>query len=160
MAKKQPNQKKTASNSNNLMLLDILVAFIFLGLSVILFFMSYMAFCFFILGMLPTIVAILTDKGRGKYAAKTIIGFNFMGVLPTIFNVISSKNHEFTAKEAVTDIYVWLFCYGIASLGWIFVWLMPQITLMILTARADAKIRKIQTIQEDLVEEWSGIKGG
>ena len=51
--------------------------------------------------------------------------------------------------------------YGAACLGWLAIWLTPQITSVIFNVRADIRVKKLEISQKKLVEEWGEqVKAG
>ena len=44
--------------------------------------------------------------------------------------------------------------------GWLAVFIVPQISFLFLTIKADFTVRKLQGLQRQLIEEWGeGVKG-
>ncbi len=115
---------------------------------------SIYALVFLILSMMPAVVASVIDRGHGKCASKTIGAFNFMGVLPFLFELWKGKESVGAVQNLITDPYVWLLCYGAAAFGWMMVWIMPQFIAFIFTARAQIKISSLKEDQQKLVDEW------
>ncbi len=115
---------------------------------------SKYAFMFFIFGMLPAIIASLSDKSQNRYASSTIIAFNLVGVLPFIFRIFGGENIDLAAHSLVSNIKTWGLIYSTTAIGWVMLWFMPILSSRIFYARAQLKIRKIEKQQRDLVEEW------
>ena len=115
---------------------------------------SYYAFAFFALGMLPAIVAIVVDRGAGRFASKTVFACNFVGILPFLFDIGLAYERSIAAKQLMVDPFTWLVMYGFAAIGWILIWILPQITLIIYTIRADVNAKKLHKDQESLLDEW------
>lgn len=115
---------------------------------------SYYAFAFFALGMLPAIVAIIIDKGTGRFASKTVSACNFIGILPYLFDVGMTYERSLASKHLMSVPTTWLIIYGSAAVGWVLIWIMPQITLVFFTVRADMKRRKLMEEQTKMLDEW------
>lgn len=115
------------------------------------------ALIFFIVSMLPSIVAILLDKGEGKFASKTITVCNFIGVLPYLFNIaypIEPAVMGAIAKQLIYNIKTWILIYGFALTGWAIVWLLPNITQVIFVIRTELKHNRLEDKQQELIDEW------
>lgn len=120
---------------------------------------SYYAFAFFALGMLPATVAIIIDRSTGRFASKTVTACNFVGILPFLFDIGMTYERSLAAKQLMIDPFTWLVVYGFAMIGWMLIWVVPQITLLIFTIRADVKMKKLKAEQEEMLDEWGeGLK--
>lgn len=115
---------------------------------------SYYAFTFFVLGMLPAITAMMIDRGVGRFASKTVTACNFVGILPYLFEIAASYEASISAKDLMANPETWLFIYGFAAIGWILIWMLPQLTVIFFTVRADIKTDKLQREQASLLAEW------
>ena len=62
--------------------------FVILVVSSLLLVISHYAIVFLLLGMSPAIVARIADKRIGNCASRTIGAFNFMGMLPFLFELV------------------------------------------------------------------------
>lgn len=112
------------------------------------------AFIFVLFGMLPTIVAMTIDRRVTRSASNTIGAFNLMGVMPYLIQLWNSSDVSQEAQHILTDVYVWFYIYSAAALGWIMIWIMPQIWANIVISRAHNKVAQLEQAQEKLVEEW------
>lgn len=115
---------------------------------------SYYAFAFFALGMLPGVMATVFDRGSGRFASKTVLAFNFTGLFPFLFDIAQSPDKSYAAQQRMVDLWVWLFVYGTASMGWVMIWIVPQITVLVLAFRAEFKIKNFKARQKELTTEW------
>lgn len=115
---------------------------------------SYYAFAFFALGMLPAIVAIIVDRGAGRFASKTVSACNFVGILPFLFDIGMTYEQSLATKQLMAEPITWLVIYGFAMVGWMMIWVLPQVTLIIFTMRADVKTKNLQKEQDELLDEW------
>jgi len=153
MSKDQAKPGKSSASKffNNLIIVIIILTIlssllIFLGLSYV---MAVIA-----IGMMPSIVANLIEHRKRRLASKTVTALNIAGILPLVFSLARSSDPNFTAQGAFNDPYIWLMIYGFAGFGWLVVSIVPQIAFLILTVKADFTIRKLQALQQQLVEEW------
>jgi len=112
-------------------------------------------------GFMPCIIANLVEKRKRRLASKTITAFNLAGIMPLLFSLARSSDPNFVAQGAFNDPYIWLMVYGFAGFGWLVVQIVPQIVFLFLTIKADFTIRKLQSLQRQLIEEWGeGVKNG
>lgn len=150
----KPEKAVPAQSSSQLMGINIVGKIV--GLIVIIWLVSasYWAFGFFVLGMMPALLSMLFDRGAGRFASKTVSAFNFVGIVPFLFEIAQAFDRSLAAQRLMLDIWVWLVVYGTASLGWVVIWLFPQITVIIFSARAESKIEKLKREREELVDEW------
>lgn len=112
------------------------------------------AIMFFVVGMAPTIVSIFMDKRGGNCASRTVGAFNFMGILPFLFQILTSTDKVSTASEISTNFTIWAIVYGAASMGWLMIYIIPQMTSAVFTVRANARIDQLTKAQLELIEEW------
>lgn len=112
------------------------------------------AFIFVLFGMLPAIVAMTIDRRVTRSASNTIGAFNLMGVMPYLIQLWNSTEVSREAQHILTDVYVWFYVYSAAALGWIMIWIMPQIWANIILSRAHNKVNYLKQAQDKLVEEW------
>jgi hypothetical protein len=115
---------------------------------------SYYACAFFALGMLPGIVAIIVDRGVGRFASKTVIACNFIGILPYLFDIGMTYERSLASKQLMAEPMTWLVIYGSSAVGWMLIWILPQITLMVFTLKADMKKKALKEEQVKLLDEW------
>ncbi len=150
------SEKKSTPSTGGTQLLGINVVGKIVGLIVTIWLVSasYWAFGFFVLGMLPAILSMFLDKGAGRFASKTVTAFNFVGIVPFLFEIAQAFDRSVAAQRLMLDFWVWVVVYGTASLGWLTIWLFPQVTVIIFAMRAESKINKLQEEQKKLIEEW------
>ncbi len=156
MAETEAKKEVNVSSGNSSQLLGINIVGKIVGLIVIIWLVSasYWAFGFFVLGMMPAILSMLFDRGAGRFASKTVSAFNFVGIVPFLFEIAQAFDRSLAAQRLMLDFWVWVVVYGTASLGWVTIWLFPQITVIIYALRADTKINKLKKERDELIEEW------
>lgn len=150
---KSPDSKGK-SGGDQLAGIGIVSWIIMLVIGAILFTVSHYATIFLILGMTPAIIARITDKRIGNSASRTIGAFNFMGIVPYLFELYNSTDKALMAKHIATDTKTWVFVYSAAAMGWVAVWIIPQIISIIFSVRAQIRIHRLETSQKKLVDEW------
>ncbi|MBI4184455.1 MAG: acyl-CoA synthetase [Proteobacteria bacterium] len=112
-------------------------------------------------GMLPTWVAYIVDRTRGKYAARCVGGINFSGVAPYALGLWGGDNSIGDAITVLLDPIKLMVMYGAAGMGWILYLGMPPVVGTFLNIMAQRRVAELQAKQAELVEEWGReIAGG
>ena len=105
-----------------------------------------------LIGLMPTITAILTDsKNINKI---TVIGcFNMAGVFVCLVNLLNqySANQEITILGNVFNIIIML---GAAALGMIIYFELPGLFVMISKSSAHRRLHNIENKLEKITSEW------
>lgn len=115
---------------------------------------SYYAFAFFLLGMIPSVISIIVDRGAGRFASKTIMAFNFTGLVPYLFDIGLNYEKSLAAQQLMEQVATWAVIYGFAFIGCIMIWIMPQLTILFFLIRAEIRSSRIEKEQKELVDEW------
>ena len=141
-----PSEEKAKQQSHGSQLLGINIVGKIVGLIVVIWLVSasYWAFGFFVLGMMPAILSMFLDRGAGRFASKTVTAFNFVGIVPFLFEIAHAFDRSVAAQRLMLDFWVWVVVYGTASLGLVTIWLFPQVTVIIFAMRAESKISKLK----------------
>lgn len=125
-----------------------------LGIVVWLISISYYAFAFFVLGMLPSILSMMIDRGSGRFASKTVTACNFTAVIPYLFEIGLTYEKDIYAKQLMIDPLTWFIVYGFSAVGWMLIWILPNLSLIFITARADMQVKALESQQKQLLDEW------
>lgn len=105
-------------------------------------------------GMMPTIVAALTDWGPRKTRAVTVGAMNLAGCAPFLFQ-LWGQGHTFEASVAIfTDPTVIVVMYGAAAVGYLVDWSVSSMVAGIVFQQGLARQKFIKKRQEELVERW------
>lgn len=150
----KPEKSKSEGSDSQLLGLSIVGKIVGVLVAIWLISASYYAFAFFALGMLPAIITAMLDKGAGRFASKTVTACNFIGMTPYLADIVRSYERSLLARQFMKDVDIWLFIYGSASMGWVMIWVIPQITLIIYAMRSEMRITKLKKEQDDIVDEW------
>jgi hypothetical protein len=107
---------------------------------------------FMIVGLGPTIGAVLVDKDPEKHLAIAVGAMSLAAMIPLVLG-------QFTARpgsgyNVLFDPFAWLTVYGAASIGWGIHAAVPAISVSITEFRTDWRKRDLKKQQDDLVEEW------
>lgn len=134
--------------------ISIIVKIFLISISLIIMVFSKITFLLTIIAILPSIVALFIDKRINRYASSTLCAFNLTSIVPYLTQLLDSFNIEQEAYRMINDIYVWLAIYSFTSLGWLIIWLVPQLTGKMFNNRAVKKIEKINIEQVELIATW------
>jgi len=105
-------------------------------------------------GMLPTLVAALTDRSNSRYAWICVGGLNFAGLCPAVLTLWFG-HHEITyALHLVTNVRVMLMAYLAAAGGWGLYFIAPPIVLTVMAATSKRRAASLHTQLKKLEEEW------
>jgi hypothetical protein len=105
-------------------------------------------------GMLPTLVAALTDRSNSRYAWICVGGLNFAGLCPAVLTLWFG-HHEITyALHQVTSVRVMLLAYLAAACGWALYFIAPPIVLTIMAATSKRRAGILHAQLKKLEEEW------
>lgn len=113
-----------------------------------------------VIGMTPTLAAMLTDRRREKYATLCVGCMNFTGVLPFLVELWTQDHTYEHAFRVISSPFTWLVMFGAAAIGWAIYFVAPGIVGMAIAMRADQRVERLRRRQRDLVEEWGpGVAG-
>ena len=104
-------------------------------------------------GMLPSMVALIIDRTKGKSAAFTVGAVNFIGVFPYIMDLWKGGN---TLDQALgmLDIFTMLMMYSAAAMGWLLFMSAPAVISSFILVLQQRKIASLRKQQKSLIEEW------
>jgi hypothetical protein len=106
-----------------------------------------------VVGGLPTLVTLVTDRHPRHYLARCVGFLNFAGVIPYLIK-IWMHHTTLAAMQMLTDPFVWLVMYGAAAIGWIFYLSAPSIAWLQVELTGARRVRILKARQRRLVEEW------
>lgn len=105
-------------------------------------------------GMIPTVVAWLTDWSPRKTSAVTVGAMNLAGCSPFLLQ-LWSQGHTFEASVFIfTDPTAIIVMYGAAAIGYMIDWSVSSVVANIVYQQALARRKAIKKRQEDLIERW------
>ncbi len=105
-------------------------------------------------GLLPSIVAAVAERGDNRYAWVCIGGVNFAGLAPWLFSLWFGHHTLQFAFEQVTNITMLLVAYGAAAIGSVFYLALPPVVATIMAATSQHRAVGLQASQRKLVEQW------
>jgi hypothetical protein len=105
-------------------------------------------------GMLPTLVAALTDRTPSRYAWICVGGMNFAGLCPAVLTLWFGHHEVTYALHQVTSIPVMLMAYLAAAAGWALYFIMPPIVMTVMAATSKRRAAVLHSQLKKLEEEW------
>jgi hypothetical protein len=105
-------------------------------------------------GLLPTIVAAVVERGDNRYAWVCIGGLNFSGLAPWLFSLWFGHHTLDFAFEVVTNITMLLVAYGAAGVGSALYLALPPLVATLMSATAQHRAVGLHAAQRKLVEQW------
>lgn len=151
MAKKKAKAVKPTSKgqkkggSNRLLILLTLIALVPFSLPtlVVLF-----------VGLLPTLVAAIVERGKERYAWICVGGLNFAGLSPWLFKLWFGHHTLIYSIELVTGITMMLAAYACAGLGWLLYMSTPPVVMAFMKMTGQRRSTNLTANQKKLVETW------
>jgi len=107
-----------------------------------------------LLGMLPTLVALIIDRTKQKSNSLCVGSINFIGVFPYIIGLWGGINDFTAAFTIVGDIFNLLVMYSAAAFGWFLFLTMPSIISSFVLVLQQRKVAQLRGEQKDLIDEW------
>ncbi|PZQ47722.1 MAG: hypothetical protein DI551_02870 [Micavibrio aeruginosavorus] len=107
-----------------------------------------------IVGMIPTIVAAIVDRTKGKVRTLTIGAINFAGCAPFALEIFKRGNDLHTAISYVVQPRTIVVMYLAAGVGYMIDWAMTGIVSSIMVQRAKGRTKEIKKQQAQLIERW------
>lgn len=111
-------------------------------------------FVFFVIGMLPCIVAYYMDVSKHRYIFKSIFSSNLSGMMPFITRIIHEGPSSSLLQEIMGDATNWIIIYGAALMGWLLVKVCPIITQSMVKGIHQTQIMRYEWVQKKLENEW------
>ena len=107
-----------------------------------------------LVGMIPTIVATIVDRTKGKMRAMTVGAINFAGCTPFLVEIFKKGSDISTAISYIIQPRTIVVMYMAAGMGYLIDWAMTGIVSAIMVQRAKGRLKEIKKLQKDLVDRW------
>ena len=107
-----------------------------------------------LVGMLPSLVAVVAEKGAYRYAWICVGGLNFAGISPWLFNLWFGRHSMAYAIEQITGVSMLLAAYGGAALGWLLYLGVPPLVRAVLSATSHRRLDSLSKLQKNLADQW------
>jgi hypothetical protein len=105
-------------------------------------------------GMLPTFVAVVVDRHRRRYLARTVGAMNIAGLAPAVLRLWVAGITFANLHQVVANPFTWLVMYGGAGFGWLLYFGIPPVVGMLLEINVEDTKRQLEARAKTLVEEW------
>lgn len=133
---------------------------LFSVVSIVLLLFAAPALIVLLVGMVPTVVAIMVDRDPQKHASISVAALNFAGVSPYLADFLFGTASLAHALELISDVFVLVVMYGAAAAGWFLVSVLAPVSAIILGVSTDARIQALRKEQRQLVEDWGKAVAG
>jgi len=108
----------------------------------------------FFAGMLPTLVAALTDRSHARYAWICVGGMNFAGLSQAMLTLWFGHHEISYAIHQVMNIGIMLMAYSAAAAGWLLYFTAPPIVMTVMLATSKRRAGVLKAQMEKLETEW------
>ena len=107
-----------------------------------------------IIGMLPTLVAMMIDKTPKKYAAWCVGGMNLTGVFPALQDLWAGATTIKQAMSILGNPAELLVMYAAAAFGWMIYIAVPPVVRSLMSVMAQHRIAQLRSDQRTLIGDW------
>jgi len=107
-----------------------------------------------LLGMLPTIVVLLTDQDHDRSSTAAVGMMNFAGVTPFVIDLWVKGQTMENTFHMLGDSSTWLIMLGAAGIGQLIVFAIPQAMASLALARAESRLTILKDNLEQLRAAW------
>lgn len=134
---------------------DLLAKIVFVFAAVFVFVVSRYAFIFFLAGMLPSILVMFWDiKNHHKCASATVLCFNFIGILPYLFEMWNGSSISESAKIMIGDLKSWLYIYAFALIGYVFYIIVPLVISRLFMMKFEFRKQELVDRRAEICDDW------
>ncbi|MCI5049062.1 MAG: hypothetical protein MRY32_01845 [Rickettsiales bacterium] len=113
-----------------------------------------LSFILFLVGMIPTGIAYLTDDSDYRHKFHCVLPCNMAGVIPYMAQLLANGNEVGQMQAMMGDIGTIAVMYSCAGLGWILYGASPHMASAFVRILNSRKTGNINAIQQQLVKEW------
>ena len=111
-------------------------------------------FIFFVVGMMPSIIAYIMDSSRNRYTFQSVMACNLSGMMGFLFKIVVHGPSSAVLQDMMGSFTNWIIIYGAALVGWLMVQICPMIAEAMVNNIHQGQIMRIQRIQKKLENEW------
>jgi hypothetical protein len=105
-------------------------------------------------GMIPTYIAWLTDRTKGKLTGITVAAANLATLMPILLRLWDKGNTFNIALSTLASPFSWIVILAGSGVGWMLAQVFPLMVVGVISARDKAKLDKARARQKVLVDEW------
>ena len=136
-------KKKMGGKGQLLGLVGLFTAIVFMPTTIILMF-----------GMIPTIVAAVTDRTGKGTKALTVGAMNLAGCTPFLIDLWTKSHTAEMAVTIITDPRTMIVIFSAAGIGYLISWAMSGIVGTVMVQRGAGRMKDIEKKKEALIERW------
>lgn len=136
---------KGGKKSNGLLAIVILLAVVPFMLPTLM-----VMFC----ALLPTLGAVLAERGRNRYGWICVGGMNFSGLAPWLFDLWFGHHTIDYAIHQITGVKMLLSSYSAAGVGWLVYLALPPLVSTLSALTAQRRSAALAADQKKLLETW------
>jgi hypothetical protein len=111
-------------------------------------------FVFFVIGMLPAVVAYYMDISKYRYTFKTIFAANMAGMMPFITKILATGHSSTVLAEIMGNAFTWVIIYGSALVGWSLIVMCPMIAQIMVVGVNQTQYMRYDGLRKKLESEW------
>ncbi|NQV55473.1 MAG: hypothetical protein HQ503_06410 [Rhodospirillales bacterium] len=107
-----------------------------------------------VVGLLPSIVALIVDQTLKKYAFFCVLGMNVPGVFPSLLDLWGGSNDLTGAIKIITNVFDLTIMYAAAGFGWLLYVSIPPVIGAFITVTAQQRVSTLRARQREIINEW------
>lgn len=107
--------------------------------------------------LVPSLVARIVDSSPGRYLTFTVLGFNLVGSLYFVHELLRMGNDLAALPIVLQDAIGWLAALSGAGCGWLLFMATPPIVAKMAEAQSALRMRRVHRDQAQLTTEWGEV---
>jgi len=140
--------KKPPAKANTLQILTALLVLIMLGIA------FSGAAIFLLICLIPTYIALFTDRQTPRTLGLTVGAANLAGTVPNFLTVLEMNNHPAQALSFALQPSTLAMAYAGAGIGWLIYLAVTRFVALVIVSKAEMRIQKLAKREQVLVERW------
>lgn len=113
-----------------------------------------------LVGLVPSAVAFFVDTSRERLLGSTVLCMNIAGLLPAVLRLWKQGHTMDMAITLISQPSVLVVILVSSGVGWLLYIYMPQFVSKLARKRAEVRIRTLERLQGELIEQWSKAVAG
>lgn len=105
-------------------------------------------------GMLPSVVALISNRGLPKFKVLSVSALNFAGCFPYVLQIWANGLTIEKGFQILMDPFVIIVIYLAAAVGYMIDWFLTGYIASLLYQRGQARITAIDARQNELIGRW------
>ena len=115
---------------------------------------------FLTVAMLPTLIAVITDRSSGRNKSFVIGALNFAGCFPYLLKIWVNHNVADMSFEYLSKPETIVVIYGAAAFGYFIYWFITAVVATTLIQRSKVRLKKIEEEKLALEKRWGSEVNG